>query len=147
VAWILRAAGAPPLLAGGLALGFGLVGVALMLLWSRQAGVMAHCVAYCPVGLLATWLGRVSPFRLRIDAACDDCMRCRPACRYAALSKADIARRRPGSSCTLCGDCLDTCPHQALHYRFAGLGPARARALFITLAVALHAATLGLARI
>jgi polyferredoxin len=146
-AWGLRAAGAPLALAGGLALAFGLLGVALMLLWSRRAGVMAHCVAYCPIGLLAVWLGRVSPFRLRIDSGCDGCMRCRPACRYAALTRDDIDRRRPGNSCTLCGDCVGTCPHGSLHYRFAGLGPAAARALFITLAVALHAATLGLARI
>lgn len=108
---------------------------------------MVHCVVYCPVGLLSAWLGQLSPFRVRIASGCDECGRCRLACRYDALNTEDIARRRPGTSCTLCGDCLASCPGAFLEYRCPGLAPRRARALFMVLVVALHAATLALARI
>jgi polyferredoxin len=144
---LLRLLGASVLLAGALALAFGLLGVAVMLLASRRTGTMVHCSVYCPIGLLAGWLGRISPFRIRIGDGCDSCMRCSLACRYGALTARDVERRRPSTLCTLCGDCLASCPGQQLGYRFGGLGPARARTLFIVLVVTLHAATLGLARI
>jgi ferredoxin len=151
----LRLAGASPLVAGAAALGFGLAGVAVMLLVSRRRGAMVHCLSFCPIGALATTLGRLSPFRVRIrsagpsgDAGCDRCMRCRLACRFDALGREDVARGRPDpSSCTLCGDCLASCPGGFLEYRCLGLRAERARALFLMLVVALHAASLGLARI
>lgn len=143
----LRLAGASTLVAGALALAFGLVGVGVMAFWSRRLGTMAHCTIYCPVGLLANWLGKLSPFRLRIGDGCDGCMRCRLSCRYGALDKEQIDRRRVGISCSLCGDCLASCPGGHLGYRFLGLRPAHARGLFLTLVVALHATTLALARI
>jgi polyferredoxin len=143
----LRLLGAPLPLAGALALLFGLVGVGLMLLWSRRIGTMAHCALYCPVGLLATWLGKLSPFRVRIGAGCDACGRCTLACRYDALRLDDVRAGRVGAGCTLCGDCMASCPGAQLGYRFPGLSSARARALFVVLVVALHAAALGLARV
>jgi len=143
----LRLLGAPPLWAGSLALAFGLLGVALMLVLSWRRGAMVHCVAYCPVGVLAAWLGKISPWRVRIGEGCDRCGLCRLACRYDALNKADIERGRPAVSCTLCGDCLASCKDGYLHYTCPGLSPTRARAAFVALTVALHAATLGLARI
>jgi polyferredoxin len=145
---LARALGASPLVAGSLALGFGLGGVALMLTLSRRTGAMFHCLAYCPIGALAALAGRLSPFRVRIAAGCDGCMRCRTACRYDALGRDDVARRRPDpTSCTLCGDCLASCSGRFLEYRFLGLRADRARSLFITLVVVLHAASLGVARI
>jgi ferredoxin len=143
----LRLLGAPPLWAGAGALAFGLLGVALMLVLSRRRGAMVHCVAYCPVGALAAWLGKLSPWRIRIGEGCDGCGLCRLACRYDALNKADIERRRPAISCTLCGDCLASCKDGYLHYTCLGLSPTRSRAAFVVVTVALHAATLGLARI
>ena len=133
--------------AGGLALAFGLTGVAVMLLSSRAKGTMVHCGLYCPVGLLASTLGRLSPFRLTIAEGCDSCRRCSITCRYDALSLEDIQRRRPSAACTLCGDCLASCSGGLMQYRFWGLGPVRARALFIVLVVTFHAVSLGVARL
>lgn len=144
---VLRLAGVPGLWAAAAAGAFGLAGVAVMLLWSRRAGVMAHCTAICPVGVAATWLGRISPFRLRIDEGCTGCGKCRLACRYDALTKGDIESRRAGISCTLCGDCVGRCENSNIGYRFSGLSPDAARAVFVALADALHAAFLGVARI
>jgi len=126
---------------------FGLLGVGVMATLSRRTGAMVHCTAYCPIGLVATVAGKLSPFRLRIASGCDACGACATVCRFDALSPADIAARRPASSCTLCGDCLKTCRGRLLEYRFLRLAPARARALFLVLVVSLHALFLGVARI
>ncbi len=126
---------------------FGAAGVAVMAFWSRRSGQMVHCVTFCPIGLIAGLTGRLNPFRLKIEAACTDCLACRRTCRYDALTREDIARRRPGISCTLCGDCLSGCPNGMIWVRFPGLTARAARTLFVVLTVALHTAFLGLARI
>ncbi|UCD93622.1 MAG: 4Fe-4S binding protein [Candidatus Zixiibacteriota bacterium] len=143
----LNVAGVSAALATIAGAGFGLLGVGLMVFWSRRTGVMTHCTVYCPIGVMASWLGKVSPFRIRIKDGCTDCGVCRPACRYDALNMTDIKRRRPGISCTLCGDCLGRCEDNFIEYRFAGIKAHNARALFITMAVSLHAVFMGLARI
>jgi len=147
---VLRVLGSSAALAGALALTFGLLGIVVMLVVSRRRGVLVHCTLYCPVGLVATLLGRISPFRVVISDGCDGCMRCRVACRYDALDREAVAAGRPHPTlCTLCGDCLSSCPTALLGYRLMGLplDASSARTLFLVLVVALHAATLGLARI
>jgi len=126
---------------------FGLMGVGIMALVSRKRGSMVHCISYCPIGLAANVLGKLNPFRLRITNSCTDCGACGYACRYDALSKEDIKNRKPGLTCTLCGDCISRCNDKSIHYSFPGLKPQTARALFIVTAVALHAVFLGVARL
>jgi heterodisulfide reductase subunit A-like polyferredoxin len=108
---------------------------------------MSHCITWCPIGLLADWLGRLSPFRLRINNACNDCGACGFACRYEALTERDIQNRKPGLNCTLCGDCIQRCREDAIEYRYLKMKPAKARALFIVFAISIHAVFMGLARI
>jgi len=146
-AWVFRLAGVSGVVATVTAGLFGAAGVVMMAFWSRRSGQMAHCVTFCPIGLIAGLLGRLNPFRLKIEAGCTDCLACRRFCRYDALTPEDIARRRPGLSCTLCGDCLSGCPSGMFSIRFPGLTPRTARTLFVVLAVSLHAVFLGLARI
>jgi len=143
----LRRAGAPAAATAMAGAAFGLVGVALMLVWSRRTGVMAHCSWYCPIGILSTRLGKVNPWRIRLTERCTRCCACSLACRYDALTADDIARGRPNASCTLCGDCHGACRHGALEFRFPGLSPERARAAFIVAVATLHAVFLGVARI
>lgn len=144
----LRLLGVPGVTAAWLAAGFGLAGVGVMLVASRRLGAMAHCTAFCPIGLVGNVLGRLMPWRMRIDlGACTRCGSCARACRYSALTSFEIEAGKPGLSCTLCGDCVGACPHDAMHYRFPGLSPAGARAAFLTLVAALHAVFLGVARI
>lgn len=126
---------------------FGAAGIGLMLLWSRRTGVMTHCTVWCPVGLLNNLLGRLLPWRVTIDPSCSRCGACTAACRYNALTAADLQRGRPGLSCSLCGDCLPRCPHNHLGYHFPGLGPEGSRRLFIVLTVTLHSVFLAVARI
>jgi len=142
----LRVAGAPALAAGGLALAFGVAGVGLMIFWSRRSGAMTHCVVFCPIGLLAGWLGKLSVFQMRIGDGCTGCLTCAGICRYDALNKAQVARKAPDLSCTLCGDCVGACPEGQFHYTLAGRPLASARPAFIIMAAALHAVFLGVAR-
>ncbi len=143
----LRLAGASTTVAAASGLGFGILAVGVMLLWSRRTGVMTHCVVYCPIGLVANLVGKLSPFRIRIKSDCTLCGACGHVCRYDALSPADVQRGRPGLSCSLCGDCIGACPGGQLEYRFAGLAGPRVRTGFITLAASLHAVFLALARV
>lgn len=129
------------------ALAFGAVGLGIMALVSRNRGYMAHCAAWCPLGLVAALGGKLSPFRIRIDDACIDCGACTSSCRYDALRTEHVRRRSPGVNCTLCGDCLASCRGGFIGYRFPWLSPGVSRAAFIALVAALHAVFLGVARI
>jgi NAD-dependent dihydropyrimidine dehydrogenase PreA subunit/branched-subunit amino acid transport protein len=143
----LRFSGVSWLTATWLAAGFGLLGVGIMVLFSRKLGVMTHCITYCPIGLAANWLGRISPFRLRITDTCTECSACRLACRYGALTIEDIKKRKPGLSCTLCGDCVTRCKEKSLQYKFLAMKPQTARTFFVIMTVSLHAVFLGAARL
>ncbi len=129
------------------ALIFGLTGMLLMLTLSRKKGVMIHCTSYCPIGLLGNILGKLSPFRIKIDASCLFCMQCTEACRYNALKVEDMKAGKAGFTCTLCGDCISACSRNSISYSFLRLSPEKSRTLFIVLIAALHSAFLGIARI
>lgn len=146
-AMMLRLMGVSGLPAVGMAALFGLVGVGVMVLASRKAGMMVHCTAYCPMGLIANVAGKISPWRIRIDTDCTRCGACSARCRYNALDAFSIERGKPAVSCTLCGDCVSACAHKQIGYRFPGLSPENARSVFIVLIVSLHAIFMGVARI
>jgi polyferredoxin len=146
-AFFLGRCGQPQTLAVMLAAVFGLVGVGIMLFWSRRVGIMTHCTTYCPIGLLADIFGKVNPWRIRIESGCCSCGNCTRYCRYGALAPPDIKAGTAGFTCTLCGDCLSSCPQGYLYYHFPGFGHEAARAAFIGVIVALHAIFLGVARL
>jgi polyferredoxin len=105
VALLLSSYKAPVGPALGLALGFGLAGVAVMVFISRWRGQMVHCTVFCPIGLISNLIGRISPWQLRIDSGCSKCGKCSRACPYSALKAEDLEKGKPGLTCTLCGDC------------------------------------------
>lgn len=144
---ILRLAGFSISVALVIAVTFGLAGIGFMVFWSRKNGNMTHCIAYCPMGLIANWLGKLSPFRIKLADGCTECYACHFTCRYDALSYTDIQKRRPGSTCTLCGDCLTSCKGNWIHYSFLKFNPEKSRQIFLSLVIVLHAVFIGLARI
>lgn len=146
-ALLFRYFGLAPLYAAYVAGAFGVVGIGVIIFWSRKTGVMTHCTSYCPIGFVATILGKINPFRIRIDDNCDSCGECTSYCRYDALSMSDVEKKRPAGSCTLCGDCVSACVNESIGFKFLKLSPKRARAVFIVLVVSLHAIFLGLARV
>ena len=90
-AFALGRLGVGTFIAGWLAAGFGLVGVGLMVFWSRRTGHMTHCTAYCPMGWVATRLGKVSPWRLKIADALHRLRRLHPGLPL----RRPLSRRRP----------------------------------------------------
>lgn len=147
LAVVLRISGAPLAVAVFLAVGFGLGGVAVMVFVSRKKGRMMHCTLWCPLGVVANFMGKLTPWRMRIGEGCTKCGKCGTVCRYGALRKEDLAAGRPGISCTLCGDCIPFCKHGQLGYSFARVPQHLVRPLFICLATSLHAVFLAIARI
>jgi ferredoxin len=146
-AWLLRVFGAPVAVAVLLGGALGLAGVGVMLFVSRRQGMMVHCTAFCPMGLVGNIFGRISPWRMRIAADCTGCGACFSRCRYNALDRGRVASGRPALSCTLCGDCVSACAHGRIGYAFPGLSRETARTVFIVLSVSLHAIFLGVARV
>jgi ferredoxin len=142
----MRIVGSPWTLALVSASIFGLVGVGVMLFVSSRRGQLVHCTMYCPMGLVGNVLGKISPWRIKIDSECNKCGRCSSICRYGALTGEDLEKGRPNLSCTLCGDCLGVCKKKHIYLKFPGLAPGLARKVFVVMVVSLHAAFLGVAR-
>ncbi len=147
---VLRFAGAPRGAPELLAVSFAAGGVAVMVILSRKTGTAVHCTSYCPIGLTAGIMGKLSPWRLRISPGCTYCGKCAVVCRYDALKPGDLERGRPGLTCTLCGDCLAPCEKGLIHFTLYGrvaAHPGAIRAAFVVLVTVLHAVFLGVARI
>jgi len=147
-ALLLRWMNVPVLTATLVAGGFGVIGLGVILVLSRREGRMVHCTSYCPIGTIVNLTRFVNPFRMYIDnQSCTDCMACTRYCTYDALNKPDIAARKPGLTCTLCGDCVASCHAGSIKYRFLRLSPTAARNLYLLITISLHASTMALARI
>lgn len=145
---VLRLMKVPVLTVTLVAAGFGVIGLGLILLISKREGRMVHCTSYCPIGTVVNLTRFVNPFRMLIDKnSCTDCMACTRLCKYDALNKADILARKPGLTCTLCGDCVSSCHAGSIHYKFWHLSPGASRNLYLVITITLHAVTLAMARI
>lgn len=126
---------------------FGVAGLMVVLIFSRRSDKMIHCILYCPVGTLTSYLKYLSPFSIAIDKCCTGCLACMLKCKYDALTTNDIKRLRPGLTCTYCGECLSACHQGAIRYRFPGLKARAARDLYLILTISLHASFIALGRI
>lgn len=146
-ALLLRWLGVTPLYSTLLGLFFGILGLSIILFLSRRKGKMVHCTIYCPVGTLVNYLSKINPFRLRIDSSCTNCMACIPTCRYDALNVKAIEKHKPDFTCTLCGDCLQSCHASSFQYRFLGLNSNQARNIYLFITISLHAIFMGMGRI
>ena len=145
---LLRLTGAPVEAALACGLLLGLLSLPASLFISRKAGYAAYCRGLCPLGLLAKWLGRLAPWRVRRTGSCRHCMACVRVCRQDAMGD-PATTKAPNANCNLCRDCVAVCPQKALSVTFYGLpgshvwaGPA-----FVAILAALHAAFLAMARI
>ena len=135
----LRTAGVSPMTAAAVAVAFALLSLLLMVLLSRRHAGMLYCTSVCPMGLLTRWLGRLSPWRVRVDAQrCDDCGICEKICKYQAIPLASRAAGKTLSRCTLCRDCIGACAAKAIFIHFPGMAPDRAWGLLTGLTTVLH---------
>jgi len=146
-ALIMKLSGSSSLTAAIVGGSFGIVGIFVIVLFSRRQGKMVHCTVYCPIGTLVNYLCYINPFRMYIDNNCTECNLCTKFCRYDALDLTDIQNKKPGNTCTLCGDCITSCHTGSIKYKFFNLHPDKARQLYLIITVSLHALFLALARL
>jgi len=144
---LLRAFKVDTLTATLLAVGFGLIGIIIIFYYSAHRGKMTHCLVWCPIGTVVSGLKFVSPFRFKITDSCTSCMKCTSYCKYDALKQEDILARKPGLTCTLCGDCVTTCHTSSLQYKFFKMSPTASRNLYLGVTITLHAMCMALAKI
>ena len=148
IAIILRLFALSSLLATILAVTIGIIGLLILLVFSRKRKIMVHCTTYCPAGTLVAYLKYISPWRFRIDTRqCTQCMACTRFCLYDALQKENIRQGHPGNTCAYCGDCLPACHHQALGYHIFNLSPIRSEKLWLCTTITLFTCFLMIARI
>ena len=124
------------------------VGLLIILIISMRRGIMVHCSVWCPVGTVVNYMKYTSPFRFRVNRSeCTSCMKCLPACNYAAMNRDSQGKLVIGNGCTYCGDCLTACPHNALEYSFFGMRGENAERLWIAVTIILHTLFLAIARV
>lgn len=128
-------------------LSWGIAGIIIIAIISRNKGSMKHCLYWCPVGLIINLFSRLYPIRIRISDSCDECMKCSNRCRYEALGKTNIKNKKPAITCTNCGDCLSICKKQSLEYTAFGFSGEKVRQIWIIIIATIHCVFLTLARI
>ena len=145
----LRLTGAPTVAALSCGLLLGLLIVPCALLISRVRGYASYCRGICPLGLLAQWFGRISPWRIRRVGECNGCRACVRVCRQDAMTEQAFESGCPTTACHLCRDCANVCPRHALAVTWFGRASSAAWAgtALTALLAGLHAAFLFMARI
>ena len=83
-----------------------------------------YCNTVCPVGTILSFFARFSLLRIEIDEEkCSKCTLCEKNCKASAIDtqsgKVDHSR------CVVCGDCIDKCNRDALHYKPISFRPKR----------------------
>lgn len=75
-----------------------------------------YCNTICPVGTILSFFSRFSLMRVQMDKEkCKNCSLCEKNCKASAIDfKAGTV---DASRCVACGDCLEVCHFDALHYR------------------------------
>lgn len=74
------------------------------------------CKWICPLGAFYALFNRVSLYRFQIDR--DKCTAC-GACSKVCKMDVDVFRTPNHTECIRCGDCVRTCPHQAIKSTFS----------------------------
>lgn len=147
-ALVLRGSGLSTETAVSIALAFGAAGVAVILFLSRRFRSMVHCTAFCPMGLVANLLGRLSPWRIKVDTArCDNCGACEKICGYRAITPESRAKGGTLLQCSLCRDCTAVCRTHAITLQSVCLAKYLNQRVFVALLAVVHVVFLAIARV
>ncbi len=76
-----------------------------------------YCNTICPVGTILGFLSKYALFRPVIDTEkCNNCGLCTHKCKAACINSQE--HKIDYSRCVVCMDCIETCKHGAIHYKF-----------------------------
>ena len=80
-------------------------------------GMKGFCTYACPYGGFFAVADKLSPFRIRVTDACNQCGHCTATCTSNVLVHAEVKEYKmvvdPG--CMKCMDCVSVCPNDALY--------------------------------
>jgi polyferredoxin/Flp pilus assembly protein TadD len=80
-------------------------------------GMKGFCTYACPYGGFFSVVDKLSPFRIRVTDACNQCGHCTASCTSNVLVHAEVKEYKmvvdPG--CMKCMDCVSVCPNDALY--------------------------------
>lgn len=116
---------------------FATLGVIFLVVLPWLTKKRAFCGLICPFGAWQAFVGRLNPYRVRIQPeACVQCQLCVAACPTFAIDQDGLRQHRVSPSCNRCGECMDACPTGAIDYALVGQGrlgipPRLPRALFL----------------
>jgi ferredoxin/Flp pilus assembly protein TadD len=83
-------------------------------------GQKGFCTYACPYGGFFGLADKLSPWKIRVTDACNQCGHCTATCTSNVLVHAEVKQFRavvdPG--CMKCMDCISVCPNDALYYGF-----------------------------
>ena len=89
----------------------------LVILWASMRITRFWCRSICPLGALLGFVSRWSILGLHKDASsCDKCNRCLLNCQGGDDPIGGVPWRK--SECLVCMNCVDSCPHGTLEFRF-----------------------------
>jgi polyferredoxin len=89
----------------------------LIILWGSMWITRLWCRSICPLGALLGFFSRWSILGLHKDASsCDRCNRCLLNCQGGDDPIGGAPWRK--SECLMCMNCVDSCPHGTLEFRF-----------------------------
>ena len=89
----------------------------LVILWASMRVTRFWCRSICPLGALLGVASRWSIFGLHKDASsCDKCNRCLLNCQGGDDPIGGVPWRK--SECLMCMNCVGSCPHGTLEFRF-----------------------------
>src|SRR5216117_570544 len=83
-------------------------------------GSKGFCTYACPYGGFFSLADKLSPWRIRVTDACNQCGHCTATCTSNVLIHAEVKQYKmvvdPG--CMKCMDCVSVCPNDALYFGF-----------------------------
>jgi tetratricopeptide (TPR) repeat protein/ferredoxin len=83
-------------------------------------GSKGFCTYGCPYGGFFSLADKVSPGRIRVTDACNQCGHCTATCTSNVLVHAEVKQYGMvvDQGCMKCMDCISVCPNDALYYGF-----------------------------